>query len=124
MSRFLRILLALCAVLGLIMGERASAQDSAPPGDVANGKRVYLAYGCFECHGRVGQGGRYNAVTPRLTRTELPFEAFKAQLREPSNEMPPYAPSVTSDKEVADMYAYLQSLPAAPPVSGIAILNH
>lgn len=38
-------------------GLAARGQDLLP-GDIANGKRVYLATGCFTCHGRAGQGGR------------------------------------------------------------------
>ena len=48
----------------------AQAQD-APQGDAANGKRIYLADGCFTCHGRAGQGGAYNGPAPILANTAL-----------------------------------------------------
>jgi mono/diheme cytochrome c family protein len=100
----------------------AGAQD-APWGDAANGKRVYLATGCFECHGRSGQGGAFNGPAPILAKTALPFEAFKAQMRSPSNDMPAYSEKVMPDQQLADIYAYLQALPGPRPVKGIPILN-
>ncbi len=62
------------------------------PGDAAKGKATFMADGCYECHGTVGQGGR--ATGPRLAHTQLPMDAFVEQLRQPSNEMPPYEPGV------------------------------
>ncbi len=98
------------------------AQD-APPGDVDNGKRLYLADGCFTCHGRSGQGGAFNGPAPSLAKTEMPFDGFKAQLREPSNDMPAYSTAVLSDEEIADMYAFVQSLPGTRSAKDISILN-
>ena len=51
------------AMFSAAVSMAARAQD-APPGDAANGKRMYLADGCFTCHGRVGQGGAYNGPAP------------------------------------------------------------
>ncbi|HZE47665.1 MAG TPA: cytochrome c, partial [Xanthobacteraceae bacterium] len=99
---------ALWSAGGLVTS--ALAQD-APPGDAANGKRVYLADGCFTCHGRAGQGGAYNGPAPVLAKTAMPFEGFKMQIRNPSNDMPAYSEAVMSDKEIADMFAFVQSLP-------------
>jgi mono/diheme cytochrome c family protein len=115
---------ALCAA-ALGLADPARGEDQAPPGDASNGKRVYLADGCFECHGRVGQGGAYLGPAPVLARTELPFDAFKQQLREPSNNMPPYADVVMPDAEVADIFAYLRSLPGRREAKDLpAILTH
>ena len=100
----------------------ARAQD-LPPGDIANGKRVYLATGCFTCHGRAGQGGAYNGPAPTLAKTVVPFEGFKMQIRNPSNDMPAYSEPVMSDREIADIYAFMQSLPGRGNPKDIAILN-
>ena len=100
----------------------ALAQD-APPGDAANGKRVYLADGCFTCHGRAGQGGAYNGPAPILAKTAMPFEGFKMQVRNPSNDMPAYSEPVMSDKEIADIFAFVQSLPGRRDTKDIAILK-
>ncbi len=73
-------------------GGIASRADDAPPaGDPANGKRLYLADGCFECHGRAGQGGRFNYLTPALAQIALPVESFIAFLREAPNDMPSFS---------------------------------
>lgn len=101
----------------------AAAQD-APTGDIANGKKVYLADGCFMCHGRVGQGGAYNGPAPVLAKTEMPFEGFKGQLRQPVQDMPAYSEAVMSDQQVADIYAFLQSLPGRTDPKSIPLLNN
>ncbi len=111
---------AACAALGL--GAVALAQD-ASPGDPVNGKRVYLAVGCFECHGRVGQGGAFNYPAPPLVELEIPVESFLAFLRNAPNDMPTYAVSVLSDKDATDIYAFLRSLTGRKPAQDIPLLN-
>ena len=115
-------LVLLAAALIVASSTGARAQD-APPGDAANGKRVYLADGCFTCHGRAGQGGAYNGPAPVLAKTAMPFEGFKMQIRNPSNDMPAYSETVMSDKEIADMYTFVQSLPGRRDAKDIAILR-
>ena len=110
---------AFCAS-GITIGVRA--QD-APPGDIVNGKRLYLNDNCFTCHGRAGQGGAYNGPAPALAKTAMPFEGFLGQIRNPSNDMPAYAAEVMSDQAVADIYAYMQSLPGPREAKDIAILK-
>jgi mono/diheme cytochrome c family protein len=117
--------IAALAVVALGWAATASAQDTAPPGDAANGKRVYLADGCFECHGRVGQGGAFLGPAPGIAATQLPYEALKQQLRDPTNNMPAYAEAVLPEKDLADIYAYLQSLPGPREAKDLpAILTH
>jgi mono/diheme cytochrome c family protein len=113
MTRFVRTLATACAVAALsavATGTPAQAQD-APPGNAENGKRVYLATGCFTCHGRAGQGGGYNQPVPSLAKTAMPYEGFKFQLRSPAKDMPAYAEVVMTDQQIADIYAFVQSLP-------------
>ena len=88
---------------------RRSAQAPAPAGDAANGKQLFMADGCYQCHGTVGQGSR--GTGPRLAPNPMPYENFAAQLRKPANTMPPYTPLVVSDAQLADIYAYVSSLP-------------
>ena len=66
-------------VLGLAWASGAVAQE--PAGDAANGAKVYVAVGCFTCHGRSGQGGNFNYATPVLAKIQWPVEAFRAFLR-------------------------------------------
>jgi mono/diheme cytochrome c family protein len=101
----------------------ARAQD-APPGDSAEGKRLYLAVGCFTCHGRSGQGGAMNGPAPILAKTQMPFEGFKGQLRSPVNEMPAYNEKVMTDKQIADIYAFVESLPGPRPTKDMKIFDN
>ena len=101
----------------------AARADDPPAGDPVNGKRVYLADGCFECHGRAGQGGQLNYQTPALAKTALPVESFVAFLREAPNDMPSFSAEVLSDKDAADIHAFLQTLPGPRPVKDIPQLD-
>jgi mono/diheme cytochrome c family protein len=110
------------AVTVAMLGAPAWAQ-SAPKGDAANGRKLYLADGCWQCHGRVGQGGLMTGAAPVLAQTKLPFAAFTRQVRTPVNDMPPYPDTLLSDKEVSDIFAYLQALPGRRPAKDIPMLN-
>jgi mono/diheme cytochrome c family protein len=99
----------------------AMAQTAA--GDAGNGKRVFLADGCFECHGSAGQGGAMNYPTPAIAQLEMPVESFVAFLRDAPRDMPAYSAGVLSDKDAADIYAYLRSLPGRKPAKDFPLLN-
>jgi mono/diheme cytochrome c family protein len=104
------------------IGTVVLAQDAAP-GDAANGKHVYLADGCFECHGRSGQGGAFNYPAPAIAQIEMPAESFVAFLREAPRDMPTYSTAVLSDKDASDIYAFLRSLPGRKPVKDFPLLS-
>jgi mono/diheme cytochrome c family protein len=123
MVRVSSFLVASALAATAVLSVPARAQD-APPGDAANGQRVYLADGCFTCHGRFGQGGNYYGVTPVLAKTQLPFDGFKMQVRNPVRVMPPFSETVLSDKEAADIYAFLQTLPTGRAAKDIPVLNN
>jgi mono/diheme cytochrome c family protein len=125
MKRIPQLLAAACLVaFGIGAFDLPARAQDAPPGDAANGQRIYLADGCFTCHGRSGQGGNYYGTTPTLAKTELPFEGFKQQLRDPARVMPPFTEAVLSDKEAADIFAFLQTLPGRRPAKDFPILNN
>ena len=115
--------LGTAVALAVILASPHTRAQDASAGDAANGKRLYLADGCFMCHGRAGQGGAFNYPAPSLAQIELPVESFKAFLREPPNDMPAYSTAVLSDKEAADILAFLQSLPGRNPVENFPLLN-
>ncbi|HEY2530764.1 MAG TPA: cytochrome c [Xanthobacteraceae bacterium] len=123
MYRFNRIAVAAFALVAIGVPGMARAQD-APQGDTANGKRLYLADRCFTCHGRSGQGGAYNGPAPILAHTMLPFDGFKGQVRNPVNDMPAYSAAVLSDKDIADVYAFVETLPGPGSAKDIPILNN
>ena len=116
---------AVAALLASVLTTAAARadDDEQPAGDPVNGKRLYLADGCFECHGRAGQGGRFNYPTPALAQIALPVESFVSFLREAPNDMPSFAAEVLSDKEAADIHAFLRSLPGPSSPRDISLLN-
>lgn len=89
-------------------------------GNAAHGKQIFSSYGCYQCHGYVGQGG---AAGVRIAPPPISMKAVMAYIRQPTGNMPPYTNKVVSDQDVADIYAYLQSIPAPPPVKDIPLLN-
>jgi mono/diheme cytochrome c family protein len=101
----------------------ARAQDAPPAGDAAKGKKIFLTIGCFTCHGRSGQGGAYNGPAPILAHTMLPFDGFKGQIRNPADDMPAFPPAVLSDQDIADIYAFVETLPGAGSAKDHPILN-
>ena len=106
-------------VLFSILAVSAFAQTK--PGDVANGKRLFDKDGCYQCHGYVGQGGTSG---PRLAQTRFPLAAFMAFVRNPpSGGMPPFRQKVLSDQELADIYAYIKSIPEPKAAKDIPLLN-
>ena len=121
MNRILRASTVL--VVALTAGAAALAQGAAPAGDATRGKQLYMTIGCSSCHGTVGQGGGGRTGGLRLANMGIAFPAFINQLRQPQDEMPPYVASVVPDKDVADIYAYVSSMPPPPDVKSIPILN-
>jgi hypothetical protein len=65
--------------------------------------------------------GRAATIT---AKTELPFEGFKQQLRDPVRVMPAYSEAVLSDKEAADIFAFVKTLPGRRPVKDVPLLNN
>jgi mono/diheme cytochrome c family protein len=122
-----RILLLTAAALGALTPGQApnssagaGAAQAAPAANAENGKKIFAGVGCYECHGYVAQGG---AAGPRLAPRPLAFAAFSKYLRRPTSQMPPYTIKVLSDRDVADVYAFLQSIPEPPPAGSIPQLN-
>jgi mono/diheme cytochrome c family protein len=85
-----------------------------------NGSKLFVSAGCYECHDRQGQGG---GAGPRIAPNPIAFGAFLNQCRQPADQMPPYTSKVLSDAQLADIYAFLQSIPKPPDPSTISILQ-
>ena len=100
-----------------------SAQTAtAPPGDAQHGRKLFETYGCYQCHGREAQGGL--GTGPRLAPKPIAFAAVQKYIRGPAGQMPPYTAKVVNDKDLADIYAFLQSVAAPPPAKSIPLLNN
>jgi mono/diheme cytochrome c family protein len=89
-------------------------------GNAEKGKTGYLKHGCWQCHGYAAQG----AVTgPKLAPNPMPYEAFNIFVRNTKGAMPPYAKAVLSDDDLADIHAYLATIPRGPDAKSIPLLN-
>jgi mono/diheme cytochrome c family protein len=126
MSNTSRSIVLTAWILALIAPVASSSRaEDAPAGDAVKGKRIYMAVGCFECHGRFGQGGDFKGPAPSIAHTELPLDAFTMQLRQPAENMPTYAEAALPEKDVADIFAYVQSLPGLRDLKTLPeILTH
>lgn len=124
-SSVVRLTLAGLLLLGLsteaVRAQEESSGSETPAGDVANGKKIYASYGCYQCHGYLGQGSSRSG--PRIAPDPIPFELFRYIVREPPEQMPPYTEKVVSDQEIADIYAYLKSIPPPPDVESLPQLQ-
>jgi ubiquinol-cytochrome c reductase cytochrome c subunit len=100
---------------------QSSASAAAPAGNAETGKRLFTRDGCYECHGLQGQGAQASA--PRIGPDPIAFQAFTRYIRKPTGEMPPYTDKVLPDKDLADIYAFLKSLPRPPAAATIPLLN-
>jgi mono/diheme cytochrome c family protein len=99
----------------------AHAAESSSTGDALNGKRLFMTVGCYECHGTTGAGGGF--AGPRLAPVPMPFVGVKAKLRTASGRMPVYSEAVLKDSQIADIYAYLQSIPNSKSGHDIELLR-
>jgi ubiquinol-cytochrome c reductase cytochrome c subunit len=98
------------------------AQSPAPAGDAKKGRALFQSYGCYQCHGREAQGGV--GTGPRLAPKPIAFVALSRYVRQPTGQMPPYTSKVISDRDLADIYAFLEAQPQPPAVKSIPILNN
>jgi mono/diheme cytochrome c family protein len=119
--------LVFVATLGIGVSTRAQDQApaakpaaAAPTGNAETGKKLWVSYGCWQCHGYEGQGG---AAGPRLAARNLSVAGLTAYVRRPTNQMPPYTEKVVPNGDLAHIHAYLQSRPAPPPVANIPLLQ-
>jgi cytochrome c553 len=112
------------AYLKSLGGSAAAAPQASgavpAEGNAQNGAKIFVAYGCFECHGRMAQGAA--ATGPRLGPHPISIANMIKELRTP-NEMPPYSEKTVSDAEIADIHAFLVSLPEPPKPDSIPLLS-
>jgi mono/diheme cytochrome c family protein len=105
-------------------GVGAQAPSTPPPaaGNADNGKRLFTRMTCHYCHGTEGQGS-LAGIGPRVALVSRSYDSFARYVRRPSGRMTGYSEKILSDAELADIYAFLRSLPPARPVSEIPLLE-
>jgi mono/diheme cytochrome c family protein len=121
-------LLLVHALLALLFvaasdGFAQTAPAAKPPaGNVANGKALFTKMSCYYCHGTEGQGSMAG-IGPRVALVSRSFDSFARYVRRPTGRMTGYSEKILPDAELADVYAFLRSLPAAQPVDQIPLLQ-
>ena len=98
-----------------------AGRGGAPAGNAANGRKLFVSNGCYQCHGYEAQGS--TSTGPRLGPRPLPWAQLSKYVRAPTNQMPPYTTKVLSDADLADIYAFLQNQPMPPDVDRIPLLK-
>jgi mono/diheme cytochrome c family protein len=124
MKLFVVMFLFIFAVLllGFPVARAQQSSDAPPTGNAQNGKKLLASDGCYECHGREGQGSTQTGAA-RIGPPQLSFEGFQNYVRKPTNQMPPYTSKAVPDQDLADIYAYLKSIPMPPKGKDIPLLN-
>ena len=111
-------LAALAAGLATLATFGSSAALAA--GDAAKGKESFMKYGCWQCHGTVGQGSPVSG--PKLAPEPMPLEAMSSFIRSSRRTMPPYRVEVLPEADLADIHAYLSSVPKPADYKTIPLL--
>jgi len=108
--RFVRVSGLAALAAGLVLGCGGALAASAE-----KGKTAYVQHGCWQ-----GQGG---VTGPKLAPEPMPLETFTAFVRTSNRAMPPYMEAILSNEDLADIHAYLETIPKAPDPKGIPLLN-
>jgi mono/diheme cytochrome c family protein len=96
-----------------------AAATPAPAGNAMHGKELWNEYFCYSCHGSDGQGGAGAKIAPNPPN----FNRLRTYVRKPSGGMPPYISKSLPDQDLADIYAYLRTIPAGKEAKDIPLLN-
>jgi mono/diheme cytochrome c family protein len=105
-------------VAGLLLGQVPG--QTALAASAEKGKIAFVHHGCWQCHGYQGQGG---VTGLKLAPGPIPFETLSNFVRTTSRAMPPYREEILSNDDLADIYAYLESIPKDPEPASIPLLN-
>ena len=98
----------------------AAQQQNAPQGNAANGRKLFVSFGCYQCHGYEAQGG---SAGPRLAPRPIAYAQLMKYVRHPTGEMPPFTEKTVKDAELTDIYAFLRGQPAPPDLDKIPLLK-
>jgi mono/diheme cytochrome c family protein len=99
----------------------SQSSASSLSGNADNGKKIFMADGCYECHGTVGQGSTQTGGA-RIGPPALSLDAMIQYVHHPSGQMPPYTDKVITDQQLADIYTYLKAQ-QPPAAKDIPLLN-
>ena len=89
--------------------EEVEAEEGAV-GNPVRGQELFFSLGCNVCHGDRGEG----LVGPTIARTVVPLDRVIEQYRQPFEAMTAFPPEEVSDEEIADIFAWLQTVERPP----------
>jgi mono/diheme cytochrome c family protein len=107
----------IAAAFGLLILAPSRMTNARPAGDPQNGKKVFEKLGCFRCHGSAGEGmsqARNESGPPKIASTHLSLQDFVQSIRAPKGQMPPFGAKQVTDAELANIYAFLQTVGSLP----------
>lgn len=112
-------ILGLCAASTLRAQAPAAGAIGAATGDAARGKQLFSdTFNCYACHGFDAQTGER-----RLVPMRFPQDGFITFVQNsPLPQMPAFPDA--SAQDLADIYAYIRTIPAdAPPLGELPLLR-
>jgi len=108
----MKLLLLLAAIAATTL------MAQTPAGDAKHGKELFLSFACYSCHSFDGHGG----AGARLVPMPLNEAAFIAFVRN-AGRMPSYSSKILPDAQLADIYAYIKTLPTSPDAKDIPLIQ-
>jgi mono/diheme cytochrome c family protein len=119
MNRTVSVSLTALASGVLLVATLSAQQGQGVVGDAARGQPLFAdTFNCYACHGFDGQSGERRLVP--LNYTQEGFITFVQS--SPLPNMPAYPDA--SPQQLADIYAYIRTIPAdSPSVGDIPLLR-
>ena len=96
-------------------GEEEVEVEEGAVGNPVNGQSLFFEMGCNVCHGDRGEG----LVGPTIAQTIVPLERVIQQYREPLEAMTAFPEDQISDDQIADIYAWLETVERPPEAAVI-----
>ncbi len=99
----------------------SSGFAQADTSSISDGEALYLAHGCYSCHGYNGTGRTplADGVSGITSDEELFLRYLRLRADQnpdaPSNSMPSYSEYVLPDDDARAIYAYVRQLTDEPP---------
>ncbi len=129
------VISAALLLFAITLRAQQATPSSAPAGNAQKGKAAFEKHGCFACHGHSGDGGispypnqagfrnpRPQVTGARLAGMPRSFQSFMSYVRKPAGRMPAFGNTI-SESDLADIYAFLKSVPPSPDPKSIPLLN-
>ena len=117
------VILLASSVLGVQTSTPESVSQTATvtlAGNAENGKKLFATYNCWSCHGSLGRAG---GAAPAISPSRRTAEQLIQYIRKPAGAMPAYTSKSITDREIADIAAFLRSILPGPAAKDIPLLN-